>query len=156
MESLLIIPDDRKFIPPEEKQEEIVGIVQDILPDAGDIDLNFYTRVQFFSPGDLLKAVICPACSGRLDVGPDGENSGWWLQSFDSAQQTDCETYNVKMPCCSNDLPFTNLGFEPAAGFASFEIAISDPQSERDLNEEEMSRLNEAVGCKCIQIRTSW
>lgn len=155
LDMLRVIPIDPHYIPTRDVESRLRELVENMLPDAGEIEIDFYNKMRFIDQGENFERVICPECRSKLEL-HDEKISDWWYTAVDVIDESDLPTHHIAMPCCNNEIAFIRLIFEWPAGFASFEIAIHDPNIARNLNEVELQRLGKVVGSPLTQVRAHY
>lgn len=150
MQFIKIIPADPGLVPDPDREEAVVGLLQDLLPDAGDIDCVSYARLHFASPEDALRTVACARCGSALAIGMDGEHVDWWMGCLEGQYTGAGDTLSRPTPCCGATLRLDQLEFTPRAGFSRFEVCVNDPCGQ--LGEEDLASISDAFGCDAMLV----
>jgi hypothetical protein len=154
---LKLIPTDPRYVPSEEAQQLAVAALEQLLPDGEMCEAETYDGITFVDQGQNISAVLCPACSKRLDFHEgDDAVSDWWGTVTETSDDEELSTLIVQMPCCRASVPFTSLRFDWPAGFATFELSIWNPNVPDNLSADEVAQLEKILGCSLIQVRAHY
>jgi hypothetical protein len=156
---LKIVPTDFEHVPSEEAQQQAILALEEILPDGEMCEAQSYEHIEFIDCGENLQAIECPKCGARTTLNySSDEDPGMmlWEQINDRLENTSPSKARVQMPCCSAEVPLTNLQFDWPATFARFELSIYNPNVSENLTPEQLSRLEDILGCKLIQVRAHY
>lgn len=147
---LSIIPTDPKWRPERAAAERIHRVLAQLLapgaPDVLDweIDITWHDTVTCIDCGSNLERILCPQCGGAIDT-------GWWADLVDEREGIGFDDLSATVPCCNRQASLDTLAYEWPCGFASFEVAIWDP--DRDLfTDRELSFFAQALGHPVKQI----
>jgi len=156
---LKLVPVDPNFVPVEAAQERAVVALQALLPDGCECEAQDFGHITFIDQGENLEAIICPACSRRLQLydSPDASlNQDWWYSVMDEMGEGNAGGITVTVPCCSRSVPLTTLLFNWPAAFARFELSILDPGIGENLSLEQLAQFERILGCPLIQVRAHY
>jgi hypothetical protein len=156
---LKLVPADSNFVPDEAAQKRAVAAFEELLPEGSECEAQHFAHVTFIDQGENLEAIICPACSKRLQLydGPDAEsNQDWWYRVIEKLEDGNAEGVNVSLPCCSRPVPLTAVRFDWPAAFARFELSILDPGIGENLSREQLVQFEKILGCDLIQVRAHY
>lgn len=156
---LKLIPTDPEYVPSEEAQQSAVAALERLLPEGEMCEAETYDRVTFIDQGENLEAVICSGCNARLELyeGAQAEAIGsWWGEVMESLEELAPGTISVEMPCCRKSVQLVSLRFDWPAGFARFELSIWNPSIEQNLSAEQLTELQQLLGCNLTQVRAHY
>jgi hypothetical protein len=132
------------------------------LDGAEEINVPVYDKVVFVDQGENFSSVSCPACGSKLNEGWWGAqmseacgldpNIDWWDSGFyfEDSQPT-FNNLDVVVPCCGALLSLNDLTYDFPAGFARFALEALYPPI-LDLTDEQVSRLENVLGCKLRKV----
>jgi hypothetical protein len=164
---LKIIPADQEYVPSPEQQANAVSVFREMVR-YGEIEETVYQDLEFIDAGQYCEAVLCPSCGNRVPFTPfEGTDLAQdWYRDLDqaiTARTTPIRQCQTTMPCCGASVALTSLQFDMPAGIARFELCAVDPDIETDvkggvttLSAEQLSKLEDALGCKLIQIEARY
>jgi hypothetical protein len=155
---LKLVPADPNFVPDKGAQERAISALEALLPEGSECEAQDFGHVAFIDQGENLEAIICPACSKRLQLydSPDAEsNQDWWYGVMEKLEDGSTDL-SVMMPCCSRSVPLHTLRFDWPAAFARFELSILDPGIGENLSREQLSQFEKILGCELIQVRAHY
>jgi len=153
---LKLIPEDKNFLPDSEAAEKASALLEDFFPDGEQAEIEFSDSVKFIDGGENLERIICSFCNKTTEINSFQENdvgTAWWYEVDEILSgNPDLNTLEVKMPCCSQLSKIQDIDFSGAAGFSKFELCIWNPYSDNGISEEQLSELENLLGCKLRQI----
>jgi hypothetical protein len=159
---LKIIPTDQNHVPTPEQQEKALTLLRKMVP-FGMHEARVFDDLTFIDQGEYCEAVLCPSCSSRVGVDPfsGSDLAQDWYHALDEAiiAGAPVRTLKTTMPCCGASVPFTSLRFHLPAGFACFELSVTDPYTEDNrtvLGAEQLGELESVLGCKLTQIEARY
>ena len=146
---LRLIPKDPAWQPTAQAAQRTVEALAPLVPGADTVEAEFLDQVTFIDQGANLERVLCPSCRAELD--PD-----WWSAEMarGGGAELGDQTFTdlaVTTPCCSAATSLNDLVYEWPAGFASFEVAVLNPQRGW-LEPDELSRLGDLLGHPLRQV----
>lgn len=141
---LRLIPKDPTWQPTVEAAQRCVAALSPLVPGADSVEAEFLEKVTFIDQGANLERVLCPACRVGLDL-------DWWSEEMARSGDGAFSDLAVTTPCCSAATSLNDLGYEWPAGFASFEVAVLNPQRGW-LEPDELSRLGDMLGRPLSQV----
>jgi hypothetical protein len=147
---LKIIPVDVHHVPPGDRHAKAVEYLEHLFPEGEDCAVEVYDAVQFIDQGQILEAVICPACDTRLEI------EEWWYDLGERMEQEPAETIVTTLPCCSASVRLLDLEFDWPAGFARFELSIRNPNVAENLPASKLAELEAILGCRLRQVRAHY
>lgn len=153
---LKLIPEDKDFLPDKSSAEKARELLEDFFPDGEQTEVEFSESVRFIDSGENLERIACSLCNKTTEINPFQENdagTAWWYGTDEALSGApDLNMLNVKMPCCGHSSPVQDIDFCGAAGFSKFELCIWNPYAENGISEEQVSELENLLGCKLKQI----
>ena len=159
---LKIIPTDQDYVPTPEQQEKALVLLRKLVP-FGMHEARVYDNLTFIDQGEYCEAILCPSCGVRVAVDPfNGSDLAQdWYHALDEAIVAGAPVRTLKtvMPCCRASVSLTSLRFVSPAGFACFELSVTDPCTEDErtvLRAEQVGELESVLGCKLMQIEARY
>lgn len=154
---LKLIPADPQYIPTPGTHAKAVERLQALLPEGREFEAESFDKVTFIDAGENTESVVCPACKRKSELSSDN-TAKWWHSLMDDLEQNAWGPEGLKtaMPCCNRQVDVMTLSFDWPAGFARFEINISDPNIARNLTTEELRDIEAILGCKLQQVRAHY
>ena len=153
---LKLIPEDKDYLPDREAAETARTLLEDFFPDGEQAETEFSDSLKFIDGGASLEQVSCPLCKKTTEINPLQENdvgTEWWYELDKTLSDSpDLNALSVRMPCCGNSASIQDVDFSGAAGFSKFELCIWNPYAENGISEEQVSELENLLGCKLKQI----
>lgn len=134
-----------RLLPTEVKATAATGVVRALCPEADELTTCRYDEVTFIDQGGNFESVCCPACKTVLDT------RAWWQQQMEAAYSTRFQVLSTVTPCCSSTVSLNDLEYSWPAGFARFEVRVSNP-GRGWLSQEEMAQVSAALGITVRQI----
>lgn len=156
---LKLVPIDPNFVPDKVAQDRAVAALEALLPEGSECEAQDFGHVAFVDQGENLEAIMCPACSKRLqlyDTSDAESNQEWWYGVVDEIEDGSAEAISVTMPCCTRSVPLTALRFDWPAAFARFELSILDPGIGENLSREQLAQFEKILGCALVQVRAHY
>ena len=157
-----LIPAEPGFVPPTSKHSAAIRKLEELAPEGEEVEIRVYPHLEFIDQGENLEAIICPSCKKRLKIDHFSEDDPigeWWQQAnidADVHRGEDIFELNPNatclMPCCRSQVKFIDLEFDWPAGFASFELTVSNPNLET-LTHQQIQELEQILGCRLKLIR---
>jgi hypothetical protein len=141
---LRLIPTDPKWLPHSDARDNALLILKTLLPRADEVTVKATDNVAFIDPGSSLEVVRCPSCGSDLD--------GWWQDAVSNAYTTKFADLAAVTPCCEHATSLNELVWKPAAGFARFALEARNPNIGGSLPKQELSRVEDALGCTLRQV----
>ena len=147
---LSIIPTDPTWQPTEAAADRAIAILEGLAPGAGDLDVeieaDFYDKITPVDPADNLARIGCPRCGRDIDL-------DWWHDLVETAvdEEDGFDTLDVVVPCCESTVSLNDLDYDWPAGFASFEIAVWNPDRGQ-LTDAELAAVAAALGHPVRQV----
>lgn len=116
-----VIPEDPKYIPPEDCWNRALAYYHEIAPDAEKIEVIIDDTVQFRDCGTNFERVLCPSCSVEIDMVEWGEimDTDYGLDGFTMEQHT--------LSCCGKQHTLQELKYKWPQGFSCFELKGMNP-----------------------------
>jgi hypothetical protein len=159
---LRIFPTDQDYVPTLEQQEKALVLLRRMVP-FGMHEARAYEDLSFMDQGDYCETVLCASCSARVAVNSlTGSDVAvrWYSDLIEAiVAGAPLRTFRTTMLCCGATVPFTSLQFHLPAGFACFELSVTDPCTEDErttLRTEQLSDLASVLGCKLTQIEAHY
>lgn len=143
--SVQIIPTDPEYVPPEKATLLAWLMVREFAPQVDAIRMESHSHVQFIWAGENLQDVTCPHCGTSVH---QGKFKGWWIGALDDAYQNSFSNLTVTLPCCSMVSSLNDLIYDMPQGFARFMLELEYGE----LNEGQVSELEQVLGCKLRQV----
>ncbi|WP_405732503.1 hypothetical protein OG885_18045 [Streptomyces sp. NBC_00028] len=146
---LSVIPTD-PYWQPEPSAADRAGTLMTALTGGLAADTDAETEVDWYDAptvvdsGQNLERIGCPACRASID-------RAWW-EDLVEAHEDGFPTLDVSVPCCGAATTLDRLDYDRPCGFARFEIAVWNPETD-GLGDEELAAVAEALGHPVRQIR---
>jgi len=154
--SIVLIPEERHFVPTKEAIEAAKSLMEGYFPDRGNEVRSEISRgPRFISSHDNLERIACPECGEEVNrfYDEDDEGETWWNHFEQKLHEADDATAVIlTMPCCNTEVDVTDIDFGRDAGFSTFELSLRDPGDDIEVTDEQKSNLESTLGCKLIQI----
>lgn len=144
VEYVQLIPEYPYYIPPKQAQSVAQEALSRLLPRAAEISISVYDTAQFIDQGENFERVSCPFCSADL--------RSWWGSAMNTAYKNRFENLSVTLPCCHRQTSLNNLRYQMPAGFARFVLSARNPDSGRNLTDDELEPIERELNCKIKQI----
>lgn len=143
---LRLIPTDPAWTPSQAGAEEAARILVELFP-ASPVASTVYDETIFIDQGGNFEEVRCPRCRAVIA----GE---WWGDRMDEAAATSFTDLAVVTPCCHLATSLNDLDYRMPAGFARFELSVSDWNNggSTGLAGEELQSVVAAVGHDLRQV----
>ena len=136
-----------------------IARLESFFPDGEEFEAEVHDQIEFIDPGEIIDAVICPACNKHLNLDPVAENdpvAAWWYELADAMSESPVETVTTRMPCCGRIARVLDLEFDWPAGFAKFELSVMNPNSADNLAAWQLLELEMVLGCPLKQVRAHY
>lgn len=139
---IVLIPEDPRFIPDEEKREQGRDRMTTIVPDADgiEIEIEVFDTVQFFHCGANFGRIFCPGCRSEIPF-------SWWQGRMDEDYGDGFKLASYPTPCCGAVLTLHELIYEWQQGFGRFALSARNPNIGL-LSEGHRAELETIVGTK--------
>lgn len=154
---LKIIPIDQDYVPSPAQQANALARLRELVP-FGMHEARVYDDLTFIDQGEYCEAVLCPSCAGRVAVDPCSGSDlarDWYYGLIETiTAEAPARTCKTTTPCCGTSVSFTTLRFHFPAGFACFELSVTDPctaDERTDLTSQQLAELETVLGCKLMQ-----
>ena len=146
---LSVIPTDPHWQPEEagalRAQALVTELVGGLAPDTDvEIDVDWYDLPSVVDSAQNLERIGCPRCRGAIDL-------EWWADLIED-HEDGFPTLDATVPCCGADVSLAQLDFHWPCGFARFEIAVWNPETDT-LSEVQLNSVARALGHPVRQIR---
>lgn len=157
--TLILVPKDPWFVPEAESRQQALDFLKSISP-TYEWELNsVFPSPQAQNWYDRMWA-SCPVCDAKLDVNSKHDE---WLEGSLQAL-SDGVTRTLVMPCCSNQVAYEDVRFDPELGYAKCGVGLHEPDyweveeawEETDcgprLNEDGIKTVEGILGCSVHQV----
>lgn len=155
--SIVLISQDRHFIPTKEAFEAVKSLMENYFPDRGnEVEYRISKNPRLITSHDSFEELSCPECGEtvmRFELDEDDDGETWWdhfEQKLDESD--DATTVRIQMPCCNHEVEVVNINFGRDAGFSKFEFRLCDPGDHIEVTDEQKSSLEKILECPLIQI----
>lgn len=162
-EQLILIPTNPTYVPSEDQLNKALSELASAWPDAKfrlvhvrkelwewdeppSVLVQAVTRdkVDFVHGFENFMAVYCPKCGQEIDMDT-------WGQATSRAREKDYADLAYETPCCKFRTTLNELRYDWPAGFARFSLTMMN--TNRDVNEEAVSRIGIALGCAVRKVQ---
>jgi hypothetical protein len=133
-----LIPEDPRFIPEPTKQKLARQRFAEIAPNADEIEIEVFERVEFFDCGANFERVRCPACGLEIPI-------EWWQDRMDEDYAEGFKLNTYATPCCGALCTLHELAYEWPQGFGRFRLRALNANIGR-LEERHVAEFQEILG----------
>jgi hypothetical protein len=141
---MIVLPADPLAVPAKDRAEAAVKLLQNLRPEAQEIELHFSDTPEFVYCGSNFESVFCPFC--QTDI------FEWWGHEMDAwSEAGDRRKLAVETPCCGRVTSLNDLDYVEPQGFACVAIQVMNPDT--DLEPEELRKVGQAFG---LPVRLVW
>src|SRR5262245_19899792 len=137
---LVLIPEDPRFIPDAAKQSRARARFAEIAPDADEIEIKVYEKVEFFDCGANFERILCSSCRSEIPV-------AWWQDRMDEDYGKGFMLAAYATPCCGARYTLHDLVYEWPQGFGRFALDAKKPNIGK-LEERYKQEFEEILGTK--------
>ena|SRR5450631_717952 len=119
--SIVIVPRDPSFVPTDEQQQRVVGVLNRIAPAAESVTVEASPEVRFFDCGQNFEGLSCPHCESEISV-------EWWQDRMDD--DTDGSGFRLgtyETPCCEALVTLNELIYDWPQAFGRFCWTVQNP-----------------------------
>jgi hypothetical protein len=141
---LSLIPEDPEYVPVAQARTRALAALRALLPQSSHIEIRLFEWVTFVDQGGNFESVECAGC------GADVTDS--WAEWMDRAFEHQFSCLSITMPCCGLATSLNALRYNWPAGFARFSLRAQNPNIGGWLPPEDLSALENLVGCKLRQV----
>ena len=145
---LCLFPSDPQYVPEAGAQQAGLALFQSFLPetDAENFKMDVFDTVQVVHPIQNLYQISCPVCRAQVD-------EDWWYKTLNDLYDVRAGFARllIRMPCCGATCSLNDLKYQEPVGFARYYVEVLYP--DRDLTEDELEQLEQALGC---HLRKTW
>lgn len=119
---ILIVPKLPKHVPSPDNAEAALKLLQNLMPDADEIEIVQSEQIQFFDCGANLETITCPRCSANIDF-------GWWgnTMSSDFDEKSGFQLSEYRLPCCAASTSLNELTYAFHQAFGCFALRAMNP-----------------------------
>ena len=140
MHSICLIPEDPRFVPDVQQQENTRQRFQQILGEEGGARVSVSEQPFFVDCGENFERIACPGCSAELTV-------DWWHECMDS----DFDGQGMRLnryatPCCNQQVTLHELDYQWPMGIARFTLEGDNLVGR--LGDEAKQELEAMLGCR--------
>jgi hypothetical protein len=116
---IYLIPEDPGFIPDEARQRRARDRFAEILPQAQDVDVKVYDRIEFINCGQNFGRISCPSCGSEIPL-------RWWQDRMNQDYGDGFRLLPYATPCCGAKYTMHELDYESPQGFGCFKLKARD------------------------------
>jgi len=121
--AVIFIPVNRHFVPAEEGVRSALEKLKELFPYAEEYKAEDFESAQFVSPELFASSVSCPVCGSTTLRGSSADEPGRiWFAKIDDSKSKLNEIEQTILPACGHSVPFSELEFDYASGFARFAL----------------------------------
>ena len=116
---LKLISIDPSFVPDKQRQEQAKVLLNHLFKKKS-IELKTTNDIEFIDQGSNFESVFCNHCGKEIKMES-------WQDAMDKAHKNNFKDLFFVTPCCHKKASLNDLQYQSAAGFAKFQIEITDP-----------------------------
>ena len=118
---IFLVPRDPMFVPTDEVQRRVVGVLNRIAPNAESISAEACAQVEFFDCGQNFERISCPHCSAEIGI-------DWWQDRMsEDIAGAGFRLDSYKAPCCAKSVNLNELNYDWPQAFGRFNWIVRNP-----------------------------
>lgn len=142
---LKIIPLNPEFEPTKEQQIEGITFLANSYAE-NEINSTVNKHVEFVDQGQNFESVSCDKCGKKLDI-------EIWQELMSSAFENRFQDLTFESTCCHKTTSLNTLIYDAPAGFSKYELTITNPEYDENLEDKLLTQLNEIFN---TEMRLIW
>ena len=133
---LKIIPTNPNFVPDQSNQDRAKKFLKGIFKNVN-VEITTTAEIEFVKQGSNFENVTCNYCGKEIDM-------DIWQHAMDIAHKNHFNNLSFETPCCHKSTSLNDLNYNSPAGFAKFQITISNP--DQDIEITQVHELEKILG----------
>ncbi len=140
--SIILIPEDPRFVPDQAKRERARERLAEITPAPCQVTADHTDTIQFFHCGENFNGIACPACSSGIPL-------RWWHDCLneDYSKEAGYKLSTYATPCCGFGCTMHDLAYDFAQGLGRFAL-IAENHNIGELDERYRMEFEAILGTR--------